>query len=277
MARSGQRQFHYELAGYDGAAERHRRTLRHQTAGKRDRDQLIGDLPVLVSDRLAVEQIFGNLLDNAVKYLDDSRLGRIEIRAQALRPGHLFEIEDNGRGIDPRISAAFSICSAVVENRTSPAKASGWRIRGPYSKAWRQDQLPVGIWQRQRIFRFCCRRTMPAEADGEQSGREGRPLTGSVSIVMIEDDEGHARLIEKNIRRAGITNEIIPFVDGREALDFIDGAATFGKPGGDRRFLILLDLNLPDMSGLDILAKVKTGERTKRIPHHRPHHHRRQG
>jgi CheY-like chemotaxis protein len=83
---------------------------------------------------------------------------------------------------------------------------------------------------------------------------------------MIEDDEGHARLIEKNIRRAGITNEIISFTNGREALAFIDGAATLGKPGGDRKFLILLDLNLPDMSGLDILAKVKGGERTKRIP-----------
>lgn len=91
-------------------------------------------------------------------------------------------------------------------------------------------------------------------------------MTGPVSIVMIEDDEGHARLIEKNIRRAGITNEIISFTRGRAALDFIDEAATLGKPGGDRKFLVLLDLNLPDMSGLDILAKVKAGERTKRIP-----------
>nr|WP_298688492.1 response regulator [uncultured Dongia sp.] len=87
-----------------------------------------------------------------------------------------------------------------------------------------------------------------------------------ISIIMIEDDEGHARLIEKNIRRAGISNEIIPFTRGGEALDFIDRTATLGRPGGDRKFLILLDLNLPDMSGLDILAKVKSGDRTKRIP-----------
>ena len=91
-------------------------------------------------------------------------------------------------------------------------------------------------------------------------------MTEPVSIVMIEDDEGHARLIEKNIRRAGITNEILPFTKGRDALAYIDGVATLGKPGGDRKFLILLDLNLPDMSGLDILAKVKSGDRTKRIP-----------
>lgn len=90
--------------------------------------------------------------------------------------------------------------------------------------------------------------------------------TAPVSIVMIEDDEGHARLIEKNIRRAGITNEIIPFASGREALAFVVEKSQSGRPGDDRRMLILLDLNLPDMSGLDILAKVKADERTKRIP-----------
>jgi precorrin-6B methylase 2 len=43
----------------------------------------------------------------------------------------------------------------------------------------------------------------------------------SVTIIMIEDDEGHALLIEKNIRRAGISNEIIHFTDGHSALEFI--------------------------------------------------------
>ena len=41
-----------------------------------------------------------------------------------------------------------------------------------------------------------------------------------VNIVMIEDDEGHARLIEKNIRRAGISNKIHHFTDGTTALEF---------------------------------------------------------
>jgi CheY-like chemotaxis protein len=90
--------------------------------------------------------------------------------------------------------------------------------------------------------------------------------TAPVSIVMIEDDDGHARLIEKNIRRAGITNEIIPFVLGKDALDYIEREGRVGREGGDRKILVLLDLNLPDMSGLDILAKVKGDERTKRIP-----------
>lgn len=42
-----------------------------------------------------------------------------------------------------------------------------------------------------------------------------------VNIVMIEDDEGHARLIEKNIRRAGISNSIKHFLDGTSALKYL--------------------------------------------------------
>ena len=46
-------------------------------------------------------------------------------------------------------------------------------------------------------------------------------MSNPVTIIMIEDDEGHARLIEKNIRRAGISNEIRHFTDGSAALAFL--------------------------------------------------------
>ncbi len=84
-----------------------------------------------------------------------------------------------------------------------------------------------------------------------------------VTIVMIEDDEGHARLIEKNIRRAGISNAIRHFADGTSALDYLfthhEGPVLNGPA------LILLDLNLPDMNGADILARIKSSA-LKRTP-----------
>ncbi|MGQ2973985.1 MAG: response regulator, partial [Brevundimonas mediterranea] len=70
-------------------------------------------------------------------------------------------------------------------------------------------------------------------------------MSTSVKIVMIEDDHGHARLIEKNIRRANIANDIAHFADGSSALDYLFSPEV--RANGP--LLILLDLNLPDMSG----------------------------
>ena len=87
-------------------------------------------------------------------------------------------------------------------------------------------------------------------------------MTSAVKIVMVEDDHGHARLIEKNIRRANIANEIAHFADGGSAMDYLFSEEV--RLNGP--MLILLDLNLPDMSGTDILEKVKSDERLRRAP-----------
>lgn len=87
-----------------------------------------------------------------------------------------------------------------------------------------------------------------------------------VTIVMIEDDEGHARLIEKNIRRAGVHNDIVPFTNGAKGLDYILGTDRSGNASKDRYLLVLLDLNLPDMSGIHILEQIKANEHTRRLP-----------
>lgn len=88
----------------------------------------------------------------------------------------------------------------------------------------------------------------------------------AVTIIMIEDDEGHARLIEKNIRRAGVNNEILPFSNGTDALAFLLGPEGSGETKAGRSFLVLLDLNLPDMTGIDILERLKTNTHLKRSP-----------
>jgi CheY-like chemotaxis protein len=83
-----------------------------------------------------------------------------------------------------------------------------------------------------------------------------------VAIIMIEDDHGHARLIEKNIRRAGINNVIHHYATGAEGLAHLrEKAANAETP-----LLVMLDLNLPDMNGIDILAQIKQHESLKRTP-----------
>jgi CheY-like chemotaxis protein len=85
-----------------------------------------------------------------------------------------------------------------------------------------------------------------------------------VTIVMIEDDEGHARLIERNVRRAGINNTVRHFMDGTSALDFL--LKDRNGPSLNGPALILLDLNLPDMSGTDILTRIKADPTLRRTP-----------
>jgi len=88
------------------------------------------------------------------------------------------------------------------------------------------------------------------------------PQQQPVTIVMVEDDYGHAKLIEKNIRRAGVCNEIRHFSDGTSALDHLFSMSD-PDPGP---VLVLLDLNLPDMSGTDILARLKADESRRLTP-----------
>jgi CheY-like chemotaxis protein len=90
----------------------------------------------------------------------------------------------------------------------------------------------------------------------------GKPVT----IVMIEDDEGHALLIERNIRRAGVSNELVPFVSGSEALNYLLGPDNSGEVSAKKQLLILLDLNLPDMHGMAVLERLKANPHTRRSP-----------
>jgi CheY-like chemotaxis protein len=91
-------------------------------------------------------------------------------------------------------------------------------------------------------------------------------MTLPVTIIMIEDDEGHARLIERNIRRSGVNNEIKPFTNGTDAVNYLFGADGSGENHKGHALLILLDLNLPDMTGIEILRQVKENKFLKSAP-----------
>jgi CheY-like chemotaxis protein len=91
-------------------------------------------------------------------------------------------------------------------------------------------------------------------------------MTTPVTIIMIEDDEGHARLIERNIRRSGVNNDIIAFSSGTAALEHLLGADGSAQEHRGRPLLILLDLNLPDTTGIDILRQLKENKYLRSIP-----------
>jgi signal transduction histidine kinase len=74
-------------------------TLKSQTEARGATIEIDPALPDLVSDRVAVEQVFSNILENALKYLKPGRPGRIAVRGRAEGTSMVYEVEDNGRGI----------------------------------------------------------------------------------------------------------------------------------------------------------------------------------
>jgi len=92
------------------------------------------------------------------------------------------------------------------------------------------------------------------------------PADESVTILLVEDDPGHARLIERNLRRAHITNEIVTLGDGQQALDYLFKEGTYAGATHTLSLLLLLDLNLPQLDGYQVLARLKADARTRHIP-----------
>ena len=87
-----------------------------------------------------------------------------------------------------------------------------------------------------------------------------------VSILIVEDDAGHARLIEKNLKRAKISNLITKVENGQEALDFLFSEGAFEGQQRPSPLLVLLDLNMPVLDGYQVLEKMKSDEKLKKIP-----------
>ena len=87
-----------------------------------------------------------------------------------------------------------------------------------------------------------------------------------VTILLVEDDPGHARLIEKNLRRANVKNRIDLVPDGQQAVDYLFCEDEYADRQRSSPLLVLLDLNLPVLDGYQVLKRMKADERTKRIP-----------
>jgi len=101
LTREGRREFEPERIDTSELIEGIVATVAHQAAEAKARIR-IEPLPAIVSDRFALEQIFSNLIDNALKYLKPGVPGDISVRGRTKLGFAIFEIADNGRGIDPK-------------------------------------------------------------------------------------------------------------------------------------------------------------------------------
>ena len=89
------------------------------------------------------------------------------------------------------------------------------------------------------------------------------PEPQTLILLVVEDDPGHARLIEKNLRRSSVTCEIVKLTDGQQVLEYLSAN---GKAAESAGVVVLLDLNMPGLSGYQVLQRLKAHERTRSIP-----------
>ena len=85
-------------------------------------------------------------------------------------------------------------------------------------------------------------------------------------ILIAEDDEGHFELIKRSLQRAGVCNQILRFADGQETLDFLFVRGDGPKRESDKEYLLLLDIRMPKIDGVEVLGKLKQDPELKKIP-----------
>ena len=88
----------------------------------------------------------------------------------------------------------------------------------------------------------------------------------SLLILMAEDDNGHATLVQRNLKRAGIVNPILHFKDGQQVLDFLFRRGDYAGREPDGPVVLVLDINMPRVDGVEVLRQLKQNEHTVKIP-----------
>jgi CheY-like chemotaxis protein len=87
-----------------------------------------------------------------------------------------------------------------------------------------------------------------------------------VTILMAEDDDGHATLVQRNLQRAGLANPVVRVRDGQEALDYVFATGEYVDRPRIGRLLLLLDINMPRVDGIEVLQRVRETESSRNLP-----------
>src|ERR1700736_3673041 len=95
---------------------------------------------------------------------------------------------------------------------------------------------------------------------------ENPPQSNQVELLLVEDNPNDAELTIRALRKHKLANHLFHVKDGAAALDFLFSQGAFDRPQPGMPKLVLLDLKLPKVDGIEVLHRIKSDERTKSIP-----------
>lgn len=86
------------------------------------------------------------------------------------------------------------------------------------------------------------------------------------TILLAEDDEGHAFLVQQNLKRGGLSNPVKLFTDGQAILDFLFSRGPGPKRDAGGHYLLLLDIRMPKVDGVEVLRQIKADTEMRAMP-----------
>lgn len=93
-----------------------------------------------------------------------------------------------------------------------------------------------------------------------------RPVSQNLNILLAEDDTGHATLVKKNLWRVCVDAEVFHFSDGQELLSFLEGKSTIPETFTHGKYVLLLDIKMQGINGIDVLRTMKKHPEFGKIP-----------
>ena len=218
----------------------------------------IQPLPSVRADRALLRMVLVNLISNAVKFTGNRTQAKIEIGCVPGNDGQTeIFVRDNGAGFNPLYAdKLFGVFERLhshdqfegtgigLANVQRIIHRHGGRVRG---KAWWMAAQPF-------IFRFPSRTQAPMDTKRIRK------------ILLVEDDPGDAELTLAALEEHDLASRVVVVQDGEKALDYLYRRGEFKKREGGDPILVLLDLKMPKIGGLEVLRIVKTDDYLAIVP-----------